>query len=238
VAFHEPPIWLWSFQSNFFDSCSWAKKERGRYCSAFFHIPLPTHKPSPLKTLTKVNKCLAVLGRDPSEPASPQGGPPAPGLCSAGPPPPQGCGGWTATAMLLPSHHVLSGQAQSPGPGGAGGRWEVAGPHTVLTPSKRWVGEGTGLGKGERAGGDRPPHLLQNRCRLAPHRQSRVRTQCRHGDRSMARGAARPRGHPGRPAPRWANLWQPLAKPQPAGRMRRAAAEALPSLRRHAMFYV
>lgn len=96
-------------------------------------------------------------------------------------------------------------------------------------------GKGKGVGRGARGAETR--HLLQNCLRLTPQRQSRVRTQCRHGDRSMAPRAARPRGHRARPAPRRANLRQPPASLRAAGRMRRAAAEALPSLCRHAMFY-
>lgn len=82
------------------------------------------------------------------------------------------------------------------------------------------------------------PHLLQSRRRRAPRRQSRVRTHCRHGARSMAPGSARPRSPPGPPAPSRADRRQPQEKPQAEGRMRWAAAEALPSQRRRrAMFY-
>lgn len=98
-------------------------------------------------------------------------------------------------------------------------------------------GTGKGEGKAEGARGDGTRHLLQNCLRLTLQRHSRVRTQRRHGDRSMARGAARARGHLARPAPRRANLRQPPASLRAAGRMRRAATEALPSLCRHAMFY-
>lgn len=97
-------------------------------------------------------------------------------------------------------------------------------------PVPGWAGQGRR--EGVRGAGTR--HLLHRCLRRTLQRQSRVRTQCRHGDRSMAPGTPRARGQR---APRRANLRQPPNTLRAAGRTRRAATRAPPCLGRHAIFY-